>query len=166
MKVSIIVAFDKNRLIGKENRLPWRLPADMKRFKTLTMGHFMIMGRKTFESVEAPLPGRTSIVVTRQLNYKVPEGVHVVNSVEEGIKLAEKEGEQEVFVIGGEEIFKLALEQKLANFMYLTEIQEGFEGDAWFPEFDKTQWKITELQHFEPDEKNKYPYDFINWEKV
>ena len=165
MKVSIVAAYDQNRLIGQEDRLPWSLPNDMRRFKTLTMGHFMIMGRKTFESVEAPLPGRTSIVVTRQPDYQVPAGVHVVSSIQKGIEIARSEGETEVFVIGGEEIFRLALEQDLIDILYLTEIHASFEGNAYFPEFDKSRWKIIEDQPFEPDAKNKYAYNFVNWQR-
>jgi dihydrofolate reductase len=163
MKISIVAAYDQNRLIGKANQLPWSLPHDMKRFKTLTMGNFMIMGRKTFESVEAPLPGRTSIVVTRQAGYTAPAGVHVVKSVGEGVEVAEKEDVTEVFLIGGEEIFRLALQENLINVMYLTEIHAAFEGDTFFPDFDKTLWQETEREHFEPDARNAYAHDFVTW---
>ncbi|MBC8111033.1 MAG: dihydrofolate reductase [Verrucomicrobia bacterium] len=166
MKISLIAAYTKNRVIGKENDLPWKLPNDMKRFKTKTMGHFMLMGRKTFESNAAPLPGRTSIVLTRKVDYQVPAGVFVVKSLQEAIMLAKKSGEEELFIIGGEEIFKLALEENVADSMYLTEIDTDLGGDAFFPEFDENQWQITEKQHFEPDEKNKFAYDFVNWKKL
>jgi len=165
MKVSTVAAFSKNRVIGVENRLPWKLPADLKRFKQLTLNHYMIMGRKTFESLDAPLAKRTSIVVTLQQDYKVPVDVHVVQSIEEGIEVALKAGEVEVFVIGGEQIFKEAFEKKIITHQYLTEIHEIFEGDAFFPFFLDEEWKVINKEHFHSDDINNYSFDFLDLEK-
>ena len=139
--IAIIAAMASNRVIGKRGALPWRLPEDLKRFKELTTGHPVIMGRKTFESIVAvlgkTLPNRRSIVVTRSARYASP-GCEVATSLAGAILLV---GEQQAFVIGGAEIYAQAL--PLADNMYLTEIDARFEGDAWFPEFDRSEWIET-----------------------
>jgi dihydrofolate reductase len=165
MKVSIMVAYAHNRVIGKDNQLPWRLPRDLKRFKEKTFGHYMLMGRKTYESLDAPLPGRTSVVITRNPGYQVPAEAHVVSSIEVGLEIAHQAGETEAFVIGGEEIFRLALERQLVDCMYLTVIDSLIEGDAFFPDFNLTQWEEISRMHWEADEKNPYPFDFIDLQK-
>ncbi len=159
---SIIAAVAKNNVIGKDNGMVWHLPADLKYFKNKTKGHYVIMGRKTFESLDGQLPGRPTIIVTRQTDYH-PEGCYVVHKVQDAFSLAEAKGEEEVFILGGAEIYKLTLRLDLIDKMYLTEIEAAFEGDSYFPEFDKTQWKETVREPHAPDEKNKYPFAFVEY---
>jgi dihydrofolate reductase len=159
---SIIAAVAENNVIGKDNRMVWHLPADLKYFKNKTKGHYVIMGRKTFESLDGQLPGRPTIIVTRQTDYH-PEGCYVVHDVRNAFSLAEEKGENEVFILGGAEIYKLMLKLDLVDKMYLTEIKAVFEGDSFFPEFDKAQWKEVDRQSHAPDEKNKYPYAFVEY---
>ncbi|MSQ58209.1 MAG: dihydrofolate reductase [Betaproteobacteria bacterium] len=136
-RVSIIVAMDRGRVIGKDNRLPWHISEDLKRFKALTMGHPIIMGRKTFESIGRVLPGRENIVVTRKASYAVPAGVKTANSLEAAIALAS--GEEEVFVIGGREIYDQAL--PMAHRLHVTLVEGHFEGDTHFPSIDASLWR-------------------------
>lgn len=160
--ISLIVAMDKDRVIGVENRLPWHLPADLKRFKELTMGHHVIMGRKTFESIGKPLPGRTNVIVTRQHDYHV-EGCKVVHSLDAALMLTR--GDAEAFVIGGGELFAHALE--FADKLYLTEIdiQVG-KGDAHFPVLDPSQWTLSEKTECQPDESNRFHYTYKTFTRV
>jgi len=153
LRISIIAAIARNRVIGINNTLPWHLPEDLKRFRALTMGHHIVMGRKTYESLGRLLPGRTTVIVSRQKNYAV-EGAKVAYSLQQAIALSA--GDSEVFVIGGAELYKEALE--LADRLYLTEINPEFEGDAYFPEFERTAWAATESeQHVSADGLN-YSY--------
>lgn len=139
--ISLVVAMSENRVIGVENRLPWHIPEDLKRFKKITSGHPIVMGRKTFESIGRPLPNRTNIVITRQKDYRV-EGVVTVFSLEEALEWAGRSpGSDEIFVIGGGEIFSQILPR--AGRIYLTEVEWPFEGDAFFPEFDEGAYKET-----------------------
>lgn len=161
MNISIIVAFDKNRAIGFHNELPWHLPADLKHFKKITMGHSIIMGRKTYESIGKPLPGRKSVVVTNNIGYW-KEGITVVHSIEQAIH--DCSDEKEIFIIGGAQIFRHSLE--LADRLYLTRIDHQFDGDTWFPELDQEEWKKIEEIRNEPDEKNKWPYTFETFVRV
>ena len=150
-RISLIAAMAANRSIGIDGRLPWHLPADLKRFKALTMGHTMIMGRKTYESIQGgPLPGRETIVITRQHGYASP-GVQVVHTLEDAL---EKAGDGEVFVAGGEEIFRLALDRNRADRIYLTRIEKDYPGDTFFPEFDESAWKVVEREDFPATERN------------
>jgi dihydrofolate reductase len=158
MLISIIVAMGRNRAIGYKNMLPWRLPADLQRFKQLTMGHHLLMGRKTYESIGRPLPGRTSIIITRQPAFQA-EGCFVVHSLEEAIALAQTHGEQETFIIGGAEIYKQAL--PLADRLYLTLVEAEPEADAFFPAFDEAQWQKVEEQFVAADEKNQHATTFL-----
>jgi dihydrofolate reductase len=135
-RVSIIVAMAKNRVIGANNALPWHLSSDLKRFKALTMGHHIIMGRKTFESIGRVLPGRTSVVVSRNSAYR-PAGVLVAPDLDTALAMAA--GDDEVFVIGGAEFFRAAL--PIADRLLLTEIDHEFAGDTFFPEFEPSSWK-------------------------
>lgn len=135
-QLSIIVAIAKNRVIGLNNNLPWHLPEDLKRFKTLTMGHHIIMGRKTFESLGRLLPGRTTVIVTRNKSYRV-DGAIVTHSLQEAIDNCGND--DEVFLIGGAELYQQSL--KLAKKLYITEINAEFEGDAFLPEFDLNAWQ-------------------------
>lgn len=162
MQIILVAAHAQNRVIGKDNDLVWRLPKDFKHFKELTLGHPIIMGRKTFESLGKPLPGRTSIIITRDEHYQ-QESCIVVHSLNEAIQEARKLDE-EIYVIGGSQIYAQAL--PLANKMYLTEVKATPEGDALFPEFSKNEWKETARQSFPKDEKHDYAFDFVTWERV
>jgi dihydrofolate reductase len=155
--ISIIAAMDRKRGIGVDNKLPWRLSADLKRFRELTMGHHIIVGRKTFESIGRPLPGRRMIVVTRDVNYKT-EGCDVAHSVEEAINLAREGGEIEAFICGGAEIYAQTI--GVADRMYLTLIDAEVAADTFFPEFDEKEWSEQESSYQPTDEKNQYPFTF------
>jgi dihydrofolate reductase len=165
MIVSLVAAVAKNFVIGKNNGLPWRLPDDMKFFMETTKGHYVILGRKNFESLPhkfQPLPDRTNVVVTRQKDYKA-HGALVVHSIEDALKVAEVNKESEVMVIGGSDIYTLAL--PMANRLYITEVNAEVEGDVYFPKFDKTEWtEISRLAH-PADERHVYSFDFVVYEK-
>ncbi len=139
MSLSVIVALAKNRVIGVNNTLPWHLPEDLKRFRQLTMGHHIIMGRKTYESLGRLLPGRQTVIVTRNRDYQV-EGAHVVHSLEQAIQVSASDSE--AFLIGGAELYQQSL--PLAKRLYLTQIDAEFEGDAYFPEIDLNEWDLLE----------------------
>lgn len=162
MKISIVVAVAENGVIGAKNRLPWHLPADLARFKKITTGHHIIMGRKTHESIGKVLPGRVNIIITRNPNYK-SKGAIIVNSLEKALSKAEKSGEEEAFIIGGVQIFEEAL--PLADRIYMTKIKAKFPGDTYFPEFQKSEWKVVLRKTFGPDGKNAYPYEFLILER-
>jgi len=155
--ISIIAAMDRNRGIGVDNKLPWRLSADLKRFRELTMGHHIIVGRKTFESIGRPLPGRRMIVVTRDGNYKA-EGCDVAHSVEDAINLARERGESELFICGGGEIYSQSI--GIADRMYLTFVDAEVAADTFFPEFDQREWSERESFYQPADEKNQYAFKF------
>ncbi|WP_286887431.1 dihydrofolate reductase [Aneurinibacillus sp. UBA3580] len=157
--ISIVVAMDRNRVIGKENRLPWHLPADLKHFKNLTMGHVIVMGRKTHEAIGRPLPGRTNVVLTQNPDYRAEECV-VLHSVDE--VLTRFKGEP-IDVIGGAQIIKLFL--PYVDTLHLTIIEASFEGDVYFPEIDITEWKLVSKQKGIKDEKNPYDYYFLTYKK-
>ena len=164
---TIVVAIAKNHAIGKDNDLLWRLPGDLKFFKETTKGHHLIMGRKTYESLGKPLPLRTTIVITRNDNFSLPEGHHVVKSLEGAISLAEEKGLKEVMILGGGQIYQQALEENRVDQMIITEVQATFkEADTFFPEFDKNIWKETNRIKNQPDEKNAYAYDFVTYRKI
>ena len=160
-KISIIVAIDENGLIGKRNGLPWKLPADLKHFKTLTSGHTVIMGRKTYDSIGKPLPNRTNIVVSKSDDLQI-DGCITVKSPEEALKASLEN--QEIFVIGGAEIYRQFL--PLAQTIYMTEIHNKFDGDIFFPTIDYDEWKEKERQDFEADDMNLYKYSFITLERT
>jgi dihydrofolate reductase len=167
MKVSLIVAVSENGVIGKDNDLIWHLPNDMRFFKETTMGHHVIMGRKNFESIPhkyRPLPNRTNVVITRQSDYKA-EGCIVVNSVEAALQIAQENRDTEPFIIGGGQIYKLALEANLVDKIYLTKVYHPFEGDTFFPELN-SDWKEVSKVENKADEKHSYDYDFITFEKI
>jgi len=158
MRISLIVAAAQNGVIGRNNQLIWRLPDDLKQFKRLTTGHPIIMGRKTFDSIGKPLPNRTSIVITRSKEWSL-EGVLDVNSIKEAIEVAKQTGTEEVFVIGGAEIYRLIL--PLADKIYLTEVQADFEGDAWFKISDIENWREVSRTPHPTDEKHAVAFDFV-----
>jgi len=162
MTLSIIAAVSDNDVIGRGNRIPWRQSTDLKRLKSLTMGHHMLMGRKTFQSLERPLPGRTIIVITRDPNFRA-DGVLTAHSLERAIDLARLDNEP--FIAGGSQIFEQALHR--ADRMYLTRVHTEIEGDAFFPEFDDvTEWILIDSEHCEADEKNEFPYSFLTYERA
>jgi len=155
MTVSLIVAMSENRVIGRAGGLPWRLSDDLRRFKRLTTGHTIIMGRKTFESIGRPLPNRTSIVITRQADWTT-EDVIVAHSLDEALERASHD--DEVFVIGGGEIFGQALPR--ADRLYLTIVHADIEGDVYFPAIDESNWRCVHEERHEADERNEYAYTF------
>ena len=160
MIVAIIVAIGENNAIGKNNQLLWHMPNDLKHFKDVTSGRTIIMGRKTFDSVGKPLPKRRNIVVTRQ-DITIP-GCEVVKSIEDGLALCKNE--DEVFIGGGAEIYKLAMH--LTDRIYLTIIHKVFDADTFFPEIDHKEWKEVSREDYQPDEKNPLPYSFITLERA
>lgn len=163
MKVSLIAAVAENNVIGKDNDLVWDLPDDMKFFMQKTTGHHVIMGRKNYDSIPEkyrPLPNRTNIVMTRQEGLELP-GTQVVHDLDNALAIARAADEQEAFIIGGGEIYKLGLE--VADIMYLTEIKGEFEGDAFFPEFDRSKWREAERIPHKTDERHAYAFDFVTY---
>ena len=161
MEIALIAVLDNNNGIGKDNKLLCHLPADLKRFKQLTTGHTIVMGRKTFESLpNGPLPNRRNIVLTRNKNF-LAEGTKTANSRNEVYELCKTE--EKIFVIGGEKTYKLFIEK--ADILHITRIEHQFEADAFFPEFSDNKWEITNRTNHETDEKNKYPYSFIDYHK-
>ncbi|MDX5422556.1 MAG: dihydrofolate reductase [Hymenobacteraceae bacterium] len=155
--IAIVVAAAENNVIGKDNGLIWHLPADLRHFKALTMGHPMLMGRKTFESIGKPLPGRTTIIITSQKGYKA-EGCAVVHSLQEAIEKG-KELDKQIYVVGGAEIYRQAL--SVTDTIYLTRVHHSFDGDVYFPELKEEEWETISKEHHSPDEKNKYSYTFF-----
>jgi dihydrofolate reductase len=162
----MIAAMAANRVIGKNNDLPWHLPDDMKYFMQTTSSHHCVMGRKNYDSIPEkfrPLPNRTNIVVTRQKGFTAP-GCTVVNSLESALEIAAQNNEQETFVIGGAEIYRLGF--PYANRLYLTEIKSPVAGDIFFPVFDKKEWKEISRKPHDADERHKYAFDFVVYEKI
>jgi dihydrofolate reductase len=163
MRLSIIVAVAENGVIGRGGELPWRLSADLRRFKRLTMGHAVIMGRKTWESIGRPLPGRRMIVVTRQARYHA-EGVETTASLPAACGLAAIDHANEAFIIGGAEIYREAL--PLADRLYLTRVHATVEGDKFFPAYDAGHWRLTSAEHVPADDKNEYATTFETYDRV
>ncbi|MFN0119324.1 MAG: dihydrofolate reductase [Blastocatellia bacterium] len=160
--ISLIVAMDEQRGIGRDNGLPWRLPADLKRFRELTMGHHLIAGRKTWESIGRPLPGRQMIVVTRNPRYQAPECL-MAHSLNEAIALAAARGETEAFIIGGADIYTQTL--GMAHRLYLTQVHATVSADTFFPMLDEHEWRETAALFHAADEKNPYPFTFRTLER-
>lgn len=160
VRLSILVAMAKNRVIGRNNQLPWHLPADLKHFKLLTMGQTIVMGRKTYESIGRPLPGRENIIITRQTGYKVP-GATVVNSLQDAILKCEESStiNSENFIIGGEKLYWQTLD--ICQRIYITEIQSDFEGDVFFPEFDRSDWKEIQRDKHTSENDTHIEYHFV-----
>ena len=161
MKISLIVAMSKNRVIGRDNKMPWHLSADLKRFRAITMNSPILMGRKTFESIGKPLDGRTNLILSKNVNYQ-PQGCFVFQSLELALNEAKKYGE-ELFIIGGATLYEIAL--PLAKRLYLTDIQAEFEGDTLFPEFDVNEWNEIACEQIDNDEKVDFSYRFLTLEK-
>lgn len=151
----MIAAVGENNALGKDNDLLWHLPDDFKRFKQITSGHYIIMGRKTFESFPKPLPNRTHVIITRQKNYH-PEGCIIVDSMEKAIEACPKD--ETIFIIGGGEIYTLGMD--FADTIELTRVHENFEADTFFPEIDNTKWKLTSEEHHPADERHKFNFTY------
>jgi dihydrofolate reductase len=160
MTISIVVAADENYGIGKDNQLPWHLPADLKHFKDFTIGYPIIMGRKTFDSVGKPLPKRRNIVITTQ-NLQI-EGCEVVHSIDEAFKICK--GEEKIAIVGGATIFEQSME--FVDVIHFTRIHHTFEADTFFPVINPDKWTQADIERHEPDEKNLYPYSFITYRKA
>lgn len=168
MKVSLIVAMAENGVIGINNKLPWYLPEDLKYFKQVTMGKPIVMGRKTYESIGRPLPGRTNIVISRNSDWPIPQGVQLVASIEEAITLAETiaviDGSDELMIIGGAQIYSAAFH--LADRLYLTKVHSEVKGDAYFEGFNDAEWHLMGEQRHEPSGNNPYAYSFCVYQRV
>ncbi len=163
MQTSIIVATDNNNAIGKENKLPWHLPADLKYFKGLTTNHCIIMGRKTYDSIGKPLPNRVNIVLSQDANYKNDQVV-VRNSLEGALDYCKRWKQQEVFIIGGAQVYEQSL--TIADNIYITKVNTTVEGaDAFFPKMPEGKWDMCKAERHDKDEKNAYEYTFEVWEK-
>lgn len=158
--VTIIAAIANNNALGKDNDLIWNLPADLKRFKEMTSGHHIIMGRNTFESIGRPLPNRTTVIITRNRDY-IAEGCIVVNSLQEGLKVAKDDASP--FIIGGAQIYEQAL--LIADRLDITEVHHSFEADVFFPQIDLKIWEEVSRTFLEADGKNKYDYSFVSYKK-
>lgn len=158
--ISLLVAHDINKVIGKDNELPWHIPEDLKYFKNKTVGKGIVMGRKTYESIGRPLPKRENIIVTRQQNYEAP-GTIVTHSLDKAIELASKI-DQEIMIIGGAEIFRETL--PVADRLYVTHIDKAFEGDTYFPSYDESEWQL--VSNSGEQESNGIPYSFLVYERT
>ncbi|MAX56192.1 MAG: dihydrofolate reductase [Alcanivoracaceae bacterium] len=166
IRLSMMVAKASNNVIGRDNKLPWYLPNDLKYFKQVTFGKPVIMGRKTWESLKGPLPGRTNIVITRQPDY-LADGAKVVATLDDAVAMAENvafiEGQEEAVIMGGAEIYSLALPQ--AERLYLTEVHANVEGDTFFPEYDASEWQQIAREDFAAEGPNPYDYSFVVYER-
>jgi len=162
MLVSAIVAVAKNNVIGKDNDIPWYLPADLKYFKRTTLHHHIIMGRKSFQSIGRPLPKRTNIVVTRD-PFFIAANLVVTNSIEEALEIAYDNGEEETFIIGGGQIYQQT--QQYWDRVYLTQVDVEVKGDVFFPELDAETWQLVSSEPHKPDAKNEYAYTFNVFER-
>lgn len=159
--VTLIAAASENNIIGKDNKLIWHLSDDLKHFKDLTKGHFVIMGRKTFESMPKALPNRTNVIITRKTDYKAENAI-VVNSLEKALKVAENDNQP--FIIGGGEIYKLSID--IADRVELTRVHTSIEGDTSFPEIDLEKWQEVKCEKRLKDERNEYDFSFLRYEKI
>ncbi|ATY76533.1 type 3 dihydrofolate reductase [Aeromonas sp. 82P] len=162
MKISMIAAMAHDRVIGKDNQMPWHLPADLAHFKRVTLGKPVLMGRKTFESIGRPLPGRRNLVISRNPDYQA-EGIEVVGSVEAALALLAGSSVEELMVIGGGHLYAEMLPS--ADCLYLTRIDLAVEGDTRFPAFDDGQWQRVDCESHPADEKNPHPYSFETWQR-
>jgi dihydrofolate reductase len=160
MKLSLIVAMATNRTIGINKQMPWHLSADLKKFKKITMGHPIIMGRKTFESIGRPLPGRQNIIISRDVNYQ-QEGCLIFNGLDAAVQYCSDQ--DEVFVIGGATLYEVTLER--ADRLYITQINQAFEGDTWFPEIDIEDWQEVAREDINNDASVDFKYSFIRYDR-
>lgn len=160
--ITLIAAAGENNELGKDNDLLWHLPDDFKRFKSLTTGHHIIMGRKTFESFPKPLPNRTHVIITRSKDYKAPEGCIVVNNLEKAFEVCPKN--KTIFIIGGGEIYKQSI--PIADCIELTRVHKNFDADTFFPEINPLNWELTTSEFHDKDEKHKFSFTFETYEKI
>ncbi len=163
MRVSIVVAVSENGVIGRGGGLPWHLGDDLRRFKQLTMGHTLVMGRRTWESIGRPLPGRRMIVVTRQADYRA-DGIETAAGIDAALRLAEAAGEDEVFIVGGAEVYATAL--PLATRLHLTRVHADVDGDTRFPNVDWSQWRQVSSERHDADTKNDHPFSVKVYQRV
>ncbi len=161
MRIALIAAMAKNRVIGRNNQLPWRIPADLKHFKALTMGKPIIMGRKTYESIGRPLPGRVNIVLTGDVTYRA-EGCEVVHSIAQALQVAG--AVEEAMIVGGSDLYRQTIGD--ADRLYLTLVKAEVEGDAWFPKIDSRQWREIKREAHRADDSNQYDYAFVVLERA
>ena len=161
-RLSLIVAMTRRGVIGRGGTLPWKLSADLQRFKALTMGHHLLMGRKTYESLGRPLPGRTSVVITRQTNLQLPLDVLIAHSFEAALGFAASDDQP--FVIGGGEIFREALPRAVR--MHVTWVEADIEGDTYFPEWNPAEWRLVESERHSADAKNEYDTTFCVYDRI
>ncbi len=165
--VSLVVATSENNVIGKDGKLPWVLKDDMRFFKELTNSHVIIMGRKTFESLPKILPNRVHIIVSRDKNYEVDdENCYVINILDEAIDFARTFLNKQIFIIGGSSIYEQAIKRKAVNKIYLTRVKAHIEGDAFFPDISPKDWREVNRISFPKNEKNEFPFDIIEYERV
>jgi dihydrofolate reductase len=162
MLISQIAAMSENRVIARDGKLPWHLPADLKYFKNVTWGHHVLMGRKNYEAEGTTLKGRTNIIITRQQNYQVKDAF-VFSTIREGIDFAERRGENELFIVGGGHIYRQTLQQ--TDKIYLTIIHREFEGDTFFPELDKDEWKTYSKRQYLSDQNNPHDHTYYIFQK-
>jgi len=162
MTVSLIVAVSDNRVIGRDGGLPWHLPRDLRHFKATTMGHHLIIGRRTWQEVGKPLPGRTMVVVTRSLRFEAA-GATVVHSLEEALEVSKKD--EEPFVGGGAHIYRMALARDLVDRLYITRVHAEIEGDTFLPEIDFDDWELISEERYKADEKNEHACTFEIYER-
>lgn len=162
MIISQIVAVSLNNVIGKNGGLPWHMPTDMAYFKKMTWGHHIVTGRRNYEAEGKALPGRINVVLTRKFDYQISDSI-VVNELEEAIDIARKSREKELFIVGGEQIYKLAM--PLTDRIYLTRINAHVDGDTFYPDLDLNTWKKVSIDRRKADENNPYDYDFIVYER-
>jgi dihydrofolate reductase len=161
--ITVIAAIASNKALGKDNDLIWHLPADLKRFKKVTTGHYILMGRNTFESIGRPLPNRTTIIITRNKNY-FKEGCLVANSLEQAIEMAKPAAQ--IFIIGGAQIYKETIAKDIAVQLDITLVHHRFEADVFFPEIDTKMWEEVVREDYKADEKNEYDYSFVSYQKI
>lgn len=164
MKITLIVAKANNNVIGKDNQLIWKLSSDLKRFKNLTSGHHILMGRKTFESLGRPLPNRTHLIITRSPDFRAPEGHYAFTSVEEAIIFCNKIAVEQLFIIGGGQIYMETID--LCDTLEVTEVDAEPEGDTFFPEINPKIWEETYRERYPADEKNDYSFAFVTYQKI
>jgi dihydrofolate reductase len=165
LKLSVVAAMSENRVIGRGSAIPWRLRDEQRALRDLTMGHCLIMGRKTFESIGRALPGRTTIVVTSRRDFApLPPGVVVAHDLDAAVDAARERGDDEAFVFGGESLYELALAR--ADRLYLTRVHAEVPGDAFFPVFDASAWKLVDESRHEADERNEYAYTTSRYERA
>ena len=163
MRITLVAALDRRRVIGHGSEIPWRLPEDQKAFKRLTLGHCLVMGRVTFESIGRPLPGRTSIVLTRNPAW-CAEGATVAADLDVALELARERGETECFVVGGADVYRAALPR--ADRMVLTRVDAEVVGDVHFPEVDFEAWKLVAEERYEPDDRHAHGFAIQDWERT